>query len=843
MYLKGNVVCNMIEQVLARLNAQQFEVANTFKGIVRTLAGPGTGKTGTQTAHIANLINNGVKPDSILAITFTNKAASETRHRIVKNTQNLGQVGWQVAASTFHSFCRKHVLKPFQNHEMFLQMGYDNGFIILDDSDSESIMKDIFSNSIGGLSLVLDALSITEKQMLKDISSYRAQGIDFSEFSRKLKHDPIKIAAAKELKQVIDSYPKSLNNVSKENKLLMSKEVGERLQRINGDISESIIAIVWKQYANACANADGLDFDDQILFSMKLINSDLSVATRLAKKFPYIFLDEFQDCNMCQWQLVKGIIVQQKEPCTFIVGDTNQSIYKFRFANVEIMMNLDKEFPSCVTKSLINNYRSTQSIIALSNALTELMPNQLGDSQLIAARGVLGDKPTLDIYNNAKDEAAGVVKTIKGMIQRGISPSDIAILYRNRSVNKELIEELNSSRMDYDIIGDVGFYQTAEVKSAVATLRILTRNNDVFAYAKLLDYATAGISPVRLKTTTHENGTSPLEAIEFIMNKDKRAKNKAEEFVSELKSLIRTSKQLITHEQFLDMLLNTQELKSLYKTNPSIKDKADSQYTYINSQTVSTLTSKFKSFWEKHVLPSFVKDSQKVANKKAQNADGSVDEIANELVSKRINNFNIILERVFHDLNKPGVLLNDLVDDLVQRIDQDGDDDLESIQLLTNHASKGLEFPHVFLIGTEEESYNSNESDLDDLEEEQRNFFVAITRAETSLHISASQTRVVNGNFSNRNLLKLLYPLLDKLDLTENAQKFINGTDNRFEDEFIIDTTPIANGLASEMLRIGEKFRARHSDHVVEQLEQVNPQNSVVTEDEPEEFNPVFRYF
>ncbi|MBO1897570.1 ATP-dependent helicase [Shewanella sp. BF02_Schw] len=820
----------MIDKVLARLNKQQYEVATTLNGIIRTLAGPGTGKTGTQTAHIANLINIGVNPESILAITFTNKAASETRHRIVKNTEDLGSVGWQVAASTYHSFCRKHILKPFQSHEMFINMGYENGFIILDDSDSESVMKEVYSNSVGGFNLVLDALGITEKQMLRNISDHRSKGIDFDIFSRQIKHDPIKLNAAKELKVIIDSYPISLKGVSKENKALMSKEIGSRLQQINGDFNDAVVAIAWKQYAKDCAAADGLDFDDQLLFAMKLLQHDKTVASRLAKRFEYIFLDEFQDSNMCQWQLMKSIINAQKSPNLFIVGDDYQSIYRFRNANVEIMKNLDKELPTCITNSLINNYRSTAAIINLSNALTAQMPNQIGDGQLIAASGITGEKPTLEIYNNAKEEADGVVATITSLIQRGERPSDIAVLYRNRTVNKELIEALNLSRMDYDIIGDVGFYQTAEIKSAVAILRILTRNTDVFAYAKVLDYATVGISAVRLKSTTHENGSSPLEAIDFIMNKDKRAKSKAESFVSDIKSLIHTSKQLATHERFLELLLNTEELKNLYKTNPSIKAKADGQYRDITKRTVGTLATKFKAFWETHLLPSFVKDSHKVAIKKSANMDGSTDEIANELVEKRKNNFNIILERVLNDMNKPGAILSELVDDLVQRIDQEGNDDLESIQLLTNHASKGLEFPHVFLIGTEEESYNSLDSDLDDIEEEGRNFFVASTRAKASLHISASVTRVVNGNFMNRSLLKLLYPLLDKLDLSERTQKVLNGTDNRFEDEFQLDSAPIPNGLAAEMQRIGDKYKVRHEE-------------KSVVQDTEESFNPAPGFF
>ncbi|QIR16598.1 ATP-dependent helicase [Shewanella aestuarii] len=802
----------MINEVLGRLNKQQLEVATTTSGIIRTIAGPGTGKTGTQTAHIANLINQGVPPEAILAITFTNKAASETRHRIVKNTQDLGNVGWQVAASTYHSFCRKFVLKPFQNHEIFYEMGYLNGFIILDDTDSESVMKDVYANSVGGFSLVLDALAINEKQMLQHISNYRANGIDYNEFSQSIKHDVIKMAAAKEVKSIIDAYPKSLKDVSKDNREQMVKEVGLKLQSIKGDFTDCVVAIAWKQYAKACAEADGLDFDDQLLFTMKLLKEDPNVAARLAKRFQYIFLDEFQDANLCQWELVKSIIEQQANPAVFIVGDDRQSIYRFRHADVDIMKNLEHEFPGCITNSLIYNYRSTGAIIDLSNALSRDMPNQIGDGQLIAASKVQGEKPSLEIYKTALDEANGVVADIQALIAKGENPSDIAVLYRNRSVNKEIIEALNKARMDYEIIGDVGFYQTAEIKSAVATLRILTRNNDVFAYAKVLDYATVGISPVRLKTTTHENGCTPLAAIAMIMEKDKRAKNKAEGFVTDLQNLIKTSSQIISKDKFLSMVLNTPELKLHYDTNPAIREKASVHYQEYNAHSVNKLVTEFKQFWESYLLPSFVKDSKKVAEKKSANTDGSVDDIANELVEKRATNFNVILERISADLLKPDAVLSELVDDLVQRIDQDGDEQLDSIQLLTNHASKGLEFQHVFLIGTEEESYNSLESDVEDIEEEGRNFFVALTRAEKTLHISASETRVVNGNFTNRSLLKLLYPLLDKLNISENTLSILNGPDARFEDEFQVDPTPTNEGIAKEMQRIGDKFKQRHVD-------------------------------
>jgi DNA helicase-2/ATP-dependent DNA helicase PcrA len=801
----------MIQQVLARLNSEQFGVATTSGGIIRTIAGPGTGKTGTQTAHIANLINLGVNPEAILAITFTNKAASETRHRIVNNTADLGDVGWKVAASTYHSFCRKFILKPFENHDLFQSMGYKNGFIILDDTDSISVMKEVFSNLSGGLALLLDAAAINEKKMLALISDKRANGIEQSQLSVMIRANPHDFYLAKKIADLIKNYPNSLEGVNAENKQIMASEISLAMSQFKGNFIDTLVSMTWLKYADACAQADGIDFDDQLLFSLKLLREDKRVAARIAKRFEYIFLDEFQDCNICQWEIVKNIINEQIKPNLFVVGDDRQSIYSFRNANVAIMMGLNEELPNCKTNSLVVNYRSTQSIIELSNALSLLMPNQIGDGQLKAASKDVGSKPKLEVYKNGKEEAVGVVGGIKELIQSGINPSEIAVLYRNRTINRELIDALNASRMDYDIIGDVGFYQTAEIKSAVALLRILTRSNDVFAFAKLLDYATIGVSAVRLKTTVHEKGGSPIDAIEAIMGMDKRARNKAEDFMLDIKKLITQGKSIATEQDFLSLVLTTDAVKQVYHNNPESKAQVDKNFEEYRQKTVARFVQSYSAFWEKYVLPSFVKDSAKAAKKATNETEAEL--LIATILNNRTTNFKVILDRVATDMLKKDSVLSELVDDLVQRIDQDSSENLDAIQLLTNHASKGLEFGYVFLIGTEEETYNANDSEAEDIEEEGRNFFVAVTRAEKELYLSAAEFRVINGQGQNRSVLKLLHPLMDKLDLSPLALKALKGSDSRFEGEFCIEKE-ICNETSEpkEMVaKIDEPFSASFS--------------------------------
>lgn len=747
-----------ISEILGRLNAEQLQDATSLYGVRRTIAGPGTGKTGTQVAQIANFINEGVDPSSILAITFTNKAADETRHRIVKS---VGDIGWQVTASTYHSFCRKWILKPNENHEFFHNLGYKQGFIILDDSDSLNAMREVKGRLKSGQGLMLDAIGLNEKGVLKEISSFRADGISLLARKDQLRNIPSLVA---DYQSIINRYPASAIDKKSDSYDTFLEEVRDELHR-NPRLIDPLIVSLWSEYTKECSATSGIDFDDQILYSKQLLESDPSIAKRLSKRFTRFCLDEYQDVNQCQWDVIYNIVKHTLNPNLFIVGDDRQSIYRFRKAKVELMMNFDQLFPNCVTNNLVKNYRSSRHIIALGNAHALTMTNQIGMGQLESGLNKEGSLPVYGRFNDGKAEARWVSSQIKLMLDSGENPKDIAILYRGHAMNSDVVEELTKNNLDYSIVGDLDFYQTAEVKSTIAVLRVLTRDRDIFALSKVLEYATVGVSPARLKAKHHEIGGLPLEIIKGILATDKRAANKGTEFYDDLVTLIAKATKVLPLSEFLKIVLTDESQKKLYLQNPESKKSVDEIFINYRDKSLRTVTGAVSDFWQKHILPNFQKDAEKLVKKKG---DDSTSEQIEEILTKRLRNMEIVLERIHAELlESTDMRLSDAIDELVLKTENSKNIDLDAISLMTNHASKGLEFKHVFAIGAEQECYIKEDASAEDIDEESRNFYVAITRAAENLFITSAASRYLHGNIFSREelmFIKGLKPLMNCID-------------------------------------------------------------------------------
>lgn len=761
-----------INSILGRLNEEQLRDARSISGVRRTIAGPGTGKTGTQVAQIANFIANGIQPTSILAITFTNKAAAETRHRVVKN---VGEIGWQVAASTYHSFCRKWILKPNEQHDFFRELGYENGLIILDDADSVNAMREVKSRLSTGRALIWEACGAGERSLLKDISSYRADGISVAAQKSLLKQQSSTLIH--EYMSIVNRYPKTPLDKKLPSYDTFLEEVRQDFTT-NPALYDVFVSDMWSQYAKECATNSGIDFDDQILYSKLLLERDPSIGRRLSKRFTHICLDEFQDVNACQWDVIQLIIKHVASPNLFIVGDDRQSIYMFRNARVELMMSFDQMFPSCVTNNLIKNYRSTEQIIELGNAHAIAMENQIGQGQLSSGLGMKGQSVNYSRFADDKAEARWVVNEIKTMISSGEDPSQIAVLYRGHSLKDQVVEELTKSNLDYSIVGDIDFYETAEVKSTIAILRVLIRERDIFALSKVLDYATVGITPARLKAKHHEIGGVPMEILKGIIATDKRAANKGTGFYNSLESLIELRKSVVTHKEFLSMTLNTPDLVSLYHTNIDAKNKVDRIFISGRANALAKLTRAVSEFWTDHIFPNFQKDAEKLLKKKAVD-DG--DDKLEEILSKRLRNMEIVLERISDDINNEitGNLM-DSIDELVMRAENGNSEEINAVQLMTNHASKGLEFDHVFLIGVEQEGYIKEESTKEDIQEESRNFYVAITRAAKTMTITSAANRYMHGNNFSRAELQFIHNLKPLMNCIAQKANGYNSNQNNY---------------------------------------------------------------
>jgi DNA helicase-2/ATP-dependent DNA helicase PcrA len=744
-----------IKPILDRLNEEQRRDAESIYGIRRTIAGPGTGKTGTQVAQIANFIANNIDPSSILAMTFTNKAAAETRHRIVKA---VGEDGWKVAASTYHTFCRKWILKPNENHAFFKELGYEKGFIILDDSDSMNAMREVKSRQKTGHILMMDALGLTEKSVLKHISSYRADGISLKHQRDQLKSEPNLVA---DFTSLINRYPAAQVDKKSDSYEIFLSEVKEDLYR-NPALIDPLIISLWRDYSKECASTDGIDFDDQILYSKLLLEADPSIAKRLSNRFSHLCLDEYQDSNQCQWDVINLIVKQSPNPNIFCVGDDRQSIYLFRKAKVELMMTFDQLFPDCITNNLVKNYRSSSSIIALGNAHAATMTNQIGQGQLVSGLNKSGSLPIYGRFRDSKAEARWVSGQITSLLDCGEDPKDIAILYRGHALKNDIVEDLTTQNMDYSIVGDLDFYETAEVKSTIATLRALTRERDIYALSKVLDYATVGISPARLKSKHHEIGGLPMEIIKGIISTDKRAANKGSEFYSDLMNIIKESTKIISHSDFLKIILNSPEKEQQYSNSATARESINEIFRNFRTKNLSSLTTNVEQFWHKYIFPNFEKEAEKSVKKK-----GSEDpsEQISEILNKRMRNSQLVLERISNDLIQSlDLTLSDAIDDLVLRAENNNKAESNAINLMTNHASKGLEFKHIFVVGAEQEAYIKMEATAEDIEEESRNFYVAITRAADNLYITSAASRYLHGKTVSR----------EELMFVKNLKPFLN---------------------------------------------------------------------
>ncbi|MDI5832606.1 ATP-dependent helicase (plasmid) [Shewanella xiamenensis] len=748
-----------IKAILGRLNEEQLRDALSLYGIRRTIAGPGTGKTGTQVAQIANFIANGLQPSSILAITFTNKAASETRHRVVKN---VGELGWQVAASTYHSFCRKWILKPNEQHDFFKELGYNSGLIIFDEADSTNAMREVKGRLDAGRALIWDACGASERSLLKDISAYRAEGISVAARKTMLKQQSSTLIP--EYMSIVNRYPKGQLDKKLPSYDVFLEEVRNELIQ-NPALYDVFVSDMWSQYATECSSNSGIDFDDQILYSKLLLERDPSIAKRLSKRFTHICLDEFQDVNACQWSVIQQIISHVASPNLFIIGDDRQSIYMFRNAKVELMMGFDKLYPTCVTNTFIKNYRSTEQIIGLGNAHAITMENQIGRGQLESGLRLKGQPVNYSRFSDDKSEARWVVNEIKSMISSGEDPSKIAVLYRGHSLKDQVVDELTKSNLEYSVLGDLDFYETAEVKSAIAILRVIIRDRDVYALSKVLDYATVGITPARLKSKHHEVGGLPMEILKGIIATDKRAANKGTGFYNDLESLIELKKKVVTHKEFLSLALNTPTLLDLYSNNTDAKGKVDQIFLTSRENAIAKLTKGVSDFWTEHLMPNFKKDAEKLVKKKANDDPEKLEEI----LSKRLKNMEIVLERLTSDLNSDITSnLVDSIDELVMRAENGKSEDISAIQLMTNHASKGLEFDHVFLIGAEQEGYIKEDSTQHDIEEESRNFYVAITRASRTMTITSAANRYMHGSTFSRTELQFLHNIKPLMNCIEH---------------------------------------------------------------------------
>ncbi|MBQ2981933.1 MAG: DNA helicase PcrA [Lachnospiraceae bacterium] len=614
------------------LNEMQRKAVLKTEGPVLILAGAGSGKTRVITNRIAYLIEEcGVNPWNIMAITFTNKAAGEMRERV---DDMVGFGSESIWVSTFHSTCVK-ILRRYID-----RIGYDNSFTIYDTDDQKSVMKDICKR------LQIDTKNLKEKTILGYISSAKNEMVS-----------------------------------------------PERYMKINqSDYHMTKVAQAYKEYQETLKKNNALDFDDLLVLAVELFRNCPDVLDYYQERFKYIMVDEYQDTNTVQFELISLLADKYKNLC--VVGDDDQSIYKFRGANIRNILDFERVFPDTAVIKLEQNYRSTGNILDAAN---EVIKNNKGrkDKKLWTDKED-GELISLKTFDNGFMEAEFIARDIRDGVEAGdVTYNDCACLYRTNAQSRLIEEKLIQNNIPYKLIGGVNFYQRKEVKDMLAYLKTIDNGRDDVAVKRIINIPKRGIGATTL--------------------------GRVEDYA------------LSNNLSFFEALMDCERIPGLGKAVSKINE-------FVNFIRVQRSKLGYNSL--KEILESIMEDTGYINELKTENTDEALSRIENveELLTKVVTYEESTDEPTLAGFLEEVALIAD-IDSLENSSDY--------VVLMTIHSAKGLEFPRVYLSGMEDGVFPSymclNSDDPTDIEEERRLCYVAITRAMKKLIISCARARMVRG--------------------------------------------------------------------------------------------------
>ena len=780
-------------KVLKGLNAEQGNAAICISGPTCTSAGPGSGKTRLLTHSIAYRIEQGALPEEIVAITFTNKAKEEIDGRL---DILLGkQVSRSLYVGTYHGFLSANVLMPNKKHPLIKQLGYLEGFVIAEKDDADKILDEAIKE-MNPLIYKLYTLTETSKPQVKEfMSSNRANGLFASDYGKILNETMPKTLMA------FNGVKESLKTIVKaelSGKPAPESDLAAIIQLVQDypDIRQVCMYSAWSSYEKRLKNVNALDYDGMLVVACFLLKNDKKLRAALAGDFKHILLDEFQDTNNVQWEAMKLIIDEMAIKNVFVVGDPDQCIYQFRNANPEIMRKFDQIFPGAQMKYLTMNYRSSPENVALCNAIKGFINEDNLKHPMQANSGSSGLKPVYKFFADEKDEAAFVITEALSLIAAGVKPDDIAILYRGK-MQKRIVEmKLSEAQIPYQVVGDTSFYATKEVKDVISMLRMIANESDILGFARGLSASSIAVDGLTMRQAIdkeREEGKRVLPT-EYLAKrfttKGKPSESAIEKqnFLSELKFLISAKKDM-TKESFIFNWL-VSGLKE--ENNPLANTITVEQAVEIFNQGLASgglhpmfmddmamVRSKFhedsiaaiRAFYLKYYSSKLLKYSETTDKK-----DGIHD---HQRYVDRVENVEQVFTTLKSKLNE-GQNFNDAITELVLLTEQDIEISADMIQLMTTHASKGLEFPYVFVVGTESRSYfRSSEVTPEQIQNEACVFFVAASRAEIQTYLTGARGRTVNGEY-NQQTDELIYVKCLSADLINN-QTDKTGLEKKYE--------------------------------------------------------------
>lgn len=626
--------------LLNDLNEAQRAAVEYIDGPSLVIAGAGSGKTRVLTYKIAYLLSQGMKPWSIMALTFTNKAAREMKVRIGKLVGN--DLAQHLYMGTFHSIFSR-ILRAEAEH-----IGFNNNFTIYDESDSRSLIKAIV------------------KEMGLDDKKYKPAAVH------------AKISMAKNNLMSAAAYDSDAA-IFEQNKRAQMPEVGK----------------IFVAYVQRCKQANAMDFDDLLTLTYQLFREHEDIRHKYAARFDYVLVDEYQDTNHVQMSIVMQLCQEKQRVCA--VGDDSQSIYSFRGANIDNILNYQRQFQGTRLFKLEQNYRSTQTIVEAANSLIKHNRNQIPKD--VFSENAKGEKIQYKPAYSDKEEAAIVAKDVKRIRREdGCQYSDFAILYRTNAQSRSFEEEFRKQGIPYRIYGGLSFYQRKEIKDIIAYFRLVANPDDEEAIKRIINYPARGIGAatvLKIADCAHQNQVSFWEVIgapeRYGLAVTKGTMNKLETFRLLISSFIERAQTTDVYE-LGDAIIKESGISQDIMSGKDADDLA-------RQENLEEFLSGMSAFVEE------------------RREEGRFDEL--------------FLQDYLQDV----ALLTDA--------DSDGDKDEPRVSLMTVHAAKGLEFPTVFVVGLEENIFPSplSAASLRELEEERRLLYVAITRAEKHCILTNAKNR------------------------------------------------------------------------------------------------------
>ncbi|MBE7174956.1 MAG: UvrD-helicase domain-containing protein [Mucilaginibacter polytrichastri] len=662
-----------MQDYLAGLNPSQRAAVENTEGPVMIIAGAGSGKTRVITFRVAHLISKGVDAFNILVLTFTNKAAKEMRTRI---TNAVGTEAKNVWMGTFHSVFAK-ILRIEAD-----KIGYPHNFTIYDTDDSKSVLKAILKE------MQLDDKLYNPNFVYNRISTAKNNLISWQEYAQ-----------------------------------------NEQIQADDWSSGRGHLALIYETYVKRCFKAGAMDFDDLLFKTNVLLKEHPDVLYKYQNKFKYLMVDEYQDTNFSQYLIVKRLAAINENIC--VVGDDAQSIYAFRGANIQNILNFQKDYPDVKVFKLEQNYRSTQNIVNVANSIIANNKEQLEKN--VFSEKEHGDK--IKVMRAFSDNEEGKIVAEEIMQQRSVKTLDwkaFAILYRTNAQSRSMEEALRKLNVPYKIYGGLSFYQRKEIKDLIAYFRLTFNPNDEEALKRIINYPARGIGKTSLDkiiVTSDQQNLSVWQVLErgneFF---DRRSGGAIEGFYTMIESFKVVAKNSTAYDTALHIAKQSGILKDL-------------------------------------------------------NEDKSVEGLNRyENIQELLNGIKEFSEREDIEQKTLDIFMQDVA--LLTNDDNDKNPNADTVSLMTIHSAKGLEFPQVYVVGLEENLFPSQLSlnSRTDLEEERRLFYVAVTRAESKLTLSYATSRFKFGTLISCEPSRFLNEVEPKyLELDYTAKKETKG--NPFFDD------------------------------------------------------------